>query len=146
MSAGADPAFEAVENLWIPLADGRRLAARLWLPAGARARPAPAVVEYMPYRKRDATRPRDEPIHAWLAARGYAALRVDMHGSGDSDGVLAQEFQAREQDDACEMVAWIAAQPWCSGAVALFGKSWGAFAAIQAAMRSRPPLTAKSRR
>jgi hypothetical protein len=140
--AGGRAAVEATENTWIPLADGRRLAARLWLPADARARPAPAVVEYMPYRKRDATRPRDEPIHAWLAARGYAALRVDMHGSGDSDGVLAQEFQAREQDDACEMVAWIAAQPWCSGAVAMLGKSWGAFAAIQAAMRRPPALKA----
>jgi pimeloyl-ACP methyl ester carboxylesterase len=105
------------------------------MPRGAATGSLPAVVEYMPYRKRDATRQRDEPIHAWFAARGYAALRVDMHGSGDSDGILAQEFQKQEQEDACEIVAWIAAQPWCSGAVALFGKSWGAFSALQAALR-----------
>jgi putative CocE/NonD family hydrolase len=133
--------IETRETVWIPMADGRRLAARLWLPRGAQER-LPAIVEYMPYRRRDATRPRDEPIHAWFAARGYAALRVDMHGSGDSDGILAQEFQKQEQDDALEMIAWIAAQDWCSGAVALFGKSWGAFAALQAAMRRPPALKA----
>ena len=137
---GAD--VEIRENVWIALADGRRLAARLWMPRGAAPGSLPAVVEYMPYRKRDATRPRDEPIHAWFAARGYAALRVDMHGSGDSDGILAQEFQKQEQDDACEIVAWIAAQPWCNGAVALFGKSWGAFSALQAALRRPPALKA----
>jgi len=132
---------ESRETVWIPMADGRRLAARLWLPKGVEAR-LPAIVEYMPYRRRDATRPRDEPIHAWFAARGYASLRVDMHGSGDSDGILRQEFQKQEQDDALEMIAWIAAQDWCSGAVALFGKSWGAFAALQAAMRRPPALKA----
>ncbi|MBL8698568.1 MAG: CocE/NonD family hydrolase [Alphaproteobacteria bacterium] len=134
--------IEVRETVWIPLADGRRLAARLWLPAAAATAPAPAIVEYMPYRRRDATRSRDEPIHAWFAAHGYASLRVDMHGSGDSDGILRQEFQKQEQDDALEIVAWIAAQPWCSGAVAMFGKSWGAFAALQAAMRRPPALKA----
>jgi hypothetical protein len=134
--------IEVHENVWIVLADGRRLAARLWMPRGAPAGSLPAVVEYMPYRKRDATRPRDEPIHAWFAAHGYAALRVDMHGSGDSDGILTQEFQKQEQDDACEIVAWIAGQPWSNGAVALFGKSWGAFAALQAALRRPPALKA----
>jgi putative CocE/NonD family hydrolase len=141
-AAVADAPIEVHENVWIALADGRRLAARLWLPRDAAARSLPAIVEYMPYRKRDATRPRDEPIHAWFAARGYATLRVDMHGSGDSDGILEQEFQKQEQDDACEIVAWIAAQPWCSGAVALFGKSWGAFSALQAALRRPPALKA----
>lgn len=132
---------ESRETVWIPMADGRRLAARLWLPRGATEK-LPAIVEYMPYRRRDATRPRDEPIHAWFAAHGYASLRVDMHGSGDSDGILRQEFQKQEQDDAIEMIAWIAAQDWCSGAVALFGKSWGAFSALQAAMRRPPALKA----
>ena len=129
--------IEIVENVFIPMADGARLAARLWLPDGP---PAAAVVEYMPYRKRDATRARDEPIHAWLAGRGYACLRVDMRGSGESDGVLAQEFQAQEQDDACELIAWIAAQNWCDGAVVMLGKSWGAFAGLMAAMRQPPAL------
>lgn len=132
----------AIENIWIPLADGRRLAARLWLPDGAAAQPVPAVIEYMPYRKRDQTRSRDEPIHGWLSQHGYACLRVDMHGSGDSDGILRQEFQAQEQDDALEMIAWVAARDWCSGSVAMLGKSWGGFSAMQAAMRHPPALKA----
>ena len=127
------------ENLFIPLPDGTRLAARLWLPDGA---PVTAILEYMPYRKRDATRTRDEPIHAWLAGQGYPCLRVDMHGSGDSDGILAQEFTPREADQAVDLIAWIAAQPWCDGTVAMLGKSWGGFAALMAAMRQPPALKA----
>ncbi|MBV9431083.1 MAG: acetylxylan esterase, partial [Hyphomicrobiales bacterium] len=74
------------ENLFIPLPDGVKLAARLWLPADAQAKPVPAILEYIPYRKRDGTRTRDEPMHGWFADHGYAALRVDMRGSGDSEG------------------------------------------------------------
>ena len=132
-------AVEITENLFIPLPDGRRLAARLWRPVGAAAA---CVVEYMPYRKRDATRTRDEPIHAYLAARGYACLRVDMMGSGDSDGILAQEFAAQEAIDGADLVGWIAAQPWCNGDVAMLGKSWGGFAALMTAMRRPPALKA----
>ena len=93
-------------------------------------------------RKRDQTRSRDEPIHAWFAAHGYAGVRVDMHGSGDSDGLLRQEFQKQEQDDALEIIEWIAAQQWSDGRVAMIGKSWGGFSATQAAMRQPPALKA----
>lgn len=135
-------AVETLENIWIPLADGRRLAARVWRPVDARVSPAPAVIEYVPYRKRDATRGRDESIHPWLAARGYVCLRVDMHGSGDSDGILCQEFQLQEREDAVEMIAWVASQEWCDGGVAMLGKSWGAYAALHVAMCRPPALKA----
>ncbi|OWJ67883.1 CocE/NonD family hydrolase [Inquilinus limosus] len=130
------------ENIWIPLADGTRLAARLWLPEGAETAPAPAVLEYIPYRKRDGTRGRDEPMHGWFAAQGYAALRVDMRGTGESDGHMADEYLKQEQDDALEVIAWIAAQPWCTGAVGMMGKSWGGFNALQVAARRPPALKA----
>ena len=141
-SSESTPAVEVVENLWIPLDDGTRLAARLWRPADAAVRPVPAVLEYIPYRKRDGTRGRDEPMHGFFAAHGYAALRVDMRGSGESDGFLADEYLAQEQDDAIEVIAWIAAQPWCSGAVGMMGKSWGGFNALQVAARRPPALKA----
>lgn len=130
------------ENIWIPLADGTRLAARLWLPEGAEAAPAPAVLEYIPYRKRDGTRGRDEPMHGWFAGQGYAAIRVDMRGTGESDGHMADEYLKQEQDDALEVIAWIAAQPWCTGAVGMMGKSWGGFNALQVAARRPPALKA----
>jgi putative CocE/NonD family hydrolase len=121
------------ENLFIPLSDGIRLAARLWLPEAAQREPVPAILEYIPYRKRDGTRGRDEPMHHWFASQGYAAIRVDMRGSGESDGTLADEYLQQELDDACEVIAWLAGQPWCTGRVGMMGKSWGGFNALQVA-------------
>jgi putative CocE/NonD family hydrolase len=129
------PPEDEIENLWIVLSDGCRLAARVWLPKGAASRPVPAVLEYLPYRKRDFTRRRDESMHRYFAGHGYAGVRVDMRGSGDSDGIMHDEYLAQEQDDALEIIAWIARQPWCSGAVGMMGKSWGAYNSLQVAAR-----------
>ncbi len=122
-----------IENLFIPLADGTRLAARLWLPLDAETDPVPAILEYIPYRKRDFMRLRDEPMHYYYAGHGYAAIRVDLRGSGDSDGVLDDEYLPQEQQDAVEVIAWLAEQPWCSGKVGMTGISWGGFNALQVA-------------
>ncbi|MGH8274063.1 MAG: CocE/NonD family hydrolase [Gammaproteobacteria bacterium] len=134
--------IEEIENVFIPLADGRRIAARLWLPKDAEHEPVPAILEYIPYRKRDFMRSRDEPIHRYYAANGYAAVRADVRGTGDSDGILTDEYAPGEQHDACEIIAWIAAQPWCSGAVGMTGISWGGFNALQVAALRPPALKA----
>ena len=134
--------IRAVEHCWIPMRDGTRLAARLWLPADAESSPVPAILEYIPYRKRDLTRARDEPIHAWFAGHGYAAVRVDVRGSGDSEGLLTDEYAEEETRDGVEVIAWIAAQRWCTGAVGMMGKSWGGFSALQVAARQPPALKA----
>ena len=131
---------DVTEHFFIPLGDGTRLAARLWRPVGAEK--VPAVLEYIPYRKRDGTRGRDEPMHHYFAAHGYAALRVDLRGSGESDGLLEDEYTARELADGVEVIAWIARQAWCSGAVGLMGKSWGGFNALQIAALRPPALKA----
>ena len=131
-----------VEHAWVPLADGTRLACRYWLPVDADERPVPAILEYIPYCKRDGTSARDEAMHPWLAGHGYCAIRVDMRGSGESDGLLDGEYLVQEQDDAVEVIAWLAARPWCSGAVGMFGKSWGGFNALQVAARRPPALGA----
>ena len=135
-------AIREVEHAWIPLADGTRLAGRYWLPADAEERPVPAILEYIPYGKRDGTSARDEALHPWLAGHGYCAVRVDMRGSGESDGLLDGEYLRQEQDDAVEVIAWLAAQTWCSGAVGMFGKSWGGFNCLQVAARRPPALRA----
>ena len=134
--------IEEIENLWIPMPDGCRLAARAWLPDGARAAPVPAILEYIPYRKRDLMRHRDEPIHRYFALNGYASLRVDIRGSGDSEGTLDDEYSPQEHADALEIIAWIAAQPWCSGSVGMVGISWGGFNALQVAALRPPALKA----
>lgn len=134
--------IKITEHLFIPLADGVRLAARLWLPEDAERKPVPAILEYIPYRKRDGTRARDEPMHGWFAAHGYAAIRVDMRGSGESDGHMADEYLARELEDACEVIAWLSRQTWCDGRVGMLGKSWGGFNALQTAALRPPALKA----
>ena len=131
-----------IENHWIKLKDGTRLAARIWLPEDADKKPVPAVLEYIPYRKRDFTRGRDEPMHAYFAGHGFAALRVDMRGCGESDGLMHDEYTQQEHDDALEVIAWAAAQPWCSGKVGRMGKSWGGFNSLQVAARRPPALKA----
>jgi putative CocE/NonD family hydrolase len=140
---GAEP-VEIVESpdMGIVLSDGCRLSARVWMPKDAEMRPVPAILEYIPYRKRDGTLPRDELMHPWFAAHGYAAVRVDMRGNGDSDGLMADEYTAQELDDACEVIAWLAAQAWCSGTVGMMGKSWGGFNCLQTAALRPPTLKA----
>lgn len=138
----APNAVRDTENAWITLSDGCRLAVRLWLPADAHRAPVPAILEYIPYRKRDFMRRRDEGMHAWFAGNGYAAVRVDMRGSGESDGIMHDEYLKKEQDDALEVIDWIAHQPWCSGNVGMMGKSWGAYNSLQVAARRPPALKA----
>ncbi|MGW8367622.1 MAG: CocE/NonD family hydrolase [Gammaproteobacteria bacterium] len=134
--------IEDIENVWIPLADGCRLAARIWRPYDAPANPVPALLEFLPYRKRDFMRHRDEPMHRYLARHGYASVRVDLRGSGDSEGLLSDEYTAQEHADGVEVIAWLAAQPWCSGEVGMFGISWGGFNSLQIAALRPPALKA----
>jgi putative CocE/NonD family hydrolase len=131
-----------IENTWIPMPDGTRLAARIWLPEDAEADPVPAVLEYLPYRKRDGTVARDHLTHPYFAGHGYAGVRVDMRGTGDSEGVCLGEYLLQEQDDALAVIEWLAAQPWCSGKVGMIGISWGGFNGLQIAARQPEALGA----
>ncbi len=131
-----------IENVCIPLADGCRLAARMWLPKDAQEHPVPAVLEYIPYRKRDASAPRDEAMHPHVAARGYACIRVDIRGNGESEGLMLDEYLPQELADGVEVIAWIASQPWCSGQVGMLGISWGGFNGLQVAALRPPALKA----
>ena len=135
-------AIREIENVWIPLSDGCRLAARVWLPEDAEHDPVPAILEYLPYRKRDFTATRDELTHTYFAGHGYACIRVDLRGSGDSDGLLWGEYLKQEQDDALEIIDWIAGQRWCTGSVGMIGISWGGFNGLQVAARRPPALKA----
>ena len=114
----------------------------MWLPVDAEASPVPAILEYLPYRRREGTAERDALTHPYVAGHGYACVRVDMRGSGDSEGVLTDEYLPLEQDDAVEVIAWLAAQPWCTGRVGMMGHSWGGFNALQVAARRPPALRA----
>ncbi len=114
-----DPDIKVTENLWIVMSDGTRLAARLFLPATAHTQPAGAVLEYLPYRKRDSYRYRDDVAGPFLAKTGIALIRVDIRGTGDSDGAMADEYSDQEQADALAVIDWISRQPWCNGNVGM---------------------------
>ncbi|MFM2355410.1 MAG: hypothetical protein RLZZ528_1146, partial [Pseudomonadota bacterium] len=129
-------------DMAIVLSDGCRLSARVWLPDDAAANPVPAVLEYIPYRKRDGTLPRDELMHPYVAGHGYACVRVDMRGNGDSEGLMADEYTPQELADACEVIDWLSRQPWCTGRVGMMGKSWGGFNCLQTAFLRPPALRA----
>jgi putative CocE/NonD family hydrolase len=140
MTDSAPYPVTCIDPLFVTLADKTRIAITLWRPDTDVK--VPVVVEMVPYRRRDGTVGRDMEIHPWLAARGIACARIDLRGSGDSDGELADEYLPREQEDACEIIALLAAEPWCNGNVGMTGISWGGFNALQVAARRPPALKA----
>ena len=121
--------------------DGTNLSARIWFPPEDQ-RPAPALIEYIPYRKRDLVRARDERNHPFFAENGFVCLRVDMRGSGDSEGRMTDMYSPEEMEDMRQVIEWAAAQNWCSGRVGMFGTSWGGTAALQASVVAPEPLKA----
>jgi putative CocE/NonD family hydrolase len=130
------------DHVWIPLPGGTRLAAKTWIPESADKKPVPAILEYIPYRKRDFEAAGDSINHGYIAGHGYACLRVDLRGAGDSEGVLRDEYLQQELDDGVELLAWIASQPWCNGSIGMMGISWGGFNSLQIAALQPPPLKA----
>jgi putative CocE/NonD family hydrolase len=142
MSTNALRQVRHIETEWITMPDGCRLAARIWLPEDAEQDPVPAILEHIPYRRRDFTRLRGDDTHAYWAARGYACLRIDIRGSGDSEGLIEDEYCQQELDDAVSVIAWAAAQSWCSGSVGMMGISWGGFNGLQVAALRPPALKA----
>ena len=143
-----DRPLHTVRVAWdarIPTRDGIALSANIWIPEAGPEAPAerfPAVLEMIPYGKDNWRRNSDIARGEWLAARGYALCRVDVRGTGSSEGVALDEYTADETQDGFEAVEWLAAQPWCSGAVAMWGISYGGFTAIQVAALRPPHLRA----
>ncbi len=135
-------AVRELQHVEIPMPDGTRLAARVWMPETAETTPVPAILEYIPYRKNDKTLERDHARAPWLAARDYAYVRVDLRGTGESEGVMEDEYTELELQDGCDVIAWIADQAWCDGGVGIVGISWGGFNGLQLAALRPPALKA----
>ncbi|WP_137701415.1 CocE/NonD family hydrolase [Marimonas lutisalis] len=134
--------IEEIEDLGLVMPDGVQLSARVWRPVDCLDDPVPAILEHLPYRKRDGTVARDEITHPWMAKRGYACVRVDMRGNGDSEGLMEDEYTAQELADAVSVINWLAEQPWCNGNVGMMGISWGGFNGLQVAGLAPEPLKA----
>ncbi|WP_329039986.1 CocE/NonD family hydrolase [Streptomyces sp. NBC_00178] len=128
------------EDLYIPLAGGTRLYARIWRPVTDE--PVPALLEYLPHRLSDGTAPRDHQRHPWYAGHGYASVRVDVRGYGNSEGLPGDAHDATELADGVAVVHWLAQQEWCSGRVGMFGIAWGGFDSLRIAALAPEPLKA----
>jgi predicted acyl esterase len=124
---------------WIPLADGTRLAARLWVPEET---PAPVVLEALPYRMDDLTSSYSSEYERLCREGSLAVARVDLRGTGSSGGIALDEYPPQEQADLAEVIAWLAAQDWCSGRVGMYGTSYSGFNSIQMAIERPPALGA----
>lgn len=129
-------------DVGIMMSDGCRLSARIWLPGDAAENPVPVILEHLPYRKRDGTTARDCLTHPYLAGHGYACIRTDMRGNGDSQGLMDDEYADQEWQDALDVLAWAAEQPWSTGKAGMMGISWGGFNSLQVAALRPPSLKA----
>lgn len=133
----------ALQEARIPMPDGVHLAADIYMPAGPVPTGGyPVLLEYLPYRK-DESRGERFSFFSYFVQRGYAVARVDIRGTGRSEGRLVDyEYTEQEQQDGEAVIAWLARQPFANGNVGMFGISWGGFNAIQMAMRRPPALKA----
>jgi putative CocE/NonD family hydrolase len=133
-------AVDVIDHKWITMDDGVRLSVKLWLPRTSDR--VPVLLEYLPYRKDDFTYERDSAQHGYFAGHGYATARVDIRGTGDSEGILEDEYLQLELDDGVTVIEWLARQKWCSGNVGMFGISWGGFNSLQIAAMAPQALKA----
>jgi len=132
-----------IQEAWITLPDGVRLAADLFVPKGGRKDERfPVLLEYLPYRKAE-SRDRNHALYSYFVRRGYIVARVDMRGTGTSEGrLIPYEYSDQENDDGEVVIDWLSKQPFSNGNVGMFGISWGGFNAIHLAMRNPPALKA----
>jgi len=144
--ASLSPAHGAqydIRQVWIPMADGVLLAADIYLPESTQdTEEFPVLLEYLPYRK-DESRARNHSLYSYFLARGYAVARVDIRGTGNSEGVtIPYEYSEIELDDGEVVIDWLSRQDWSTGKVGMFGISWGGFNSIQMALRNPPAMKA----
>ena len=138
------PVYEiSLREAKVAMPDGVRLAADLYLPTGGPVGARfPVLLEYLPYRKNEA-RARNYALYSYFVKRGFAVARVDIRGTGNSEGrLIAYEYTDQEQTDGEAVIDWLSKQPFSTGKVGMFGISWGGFNSIHMAMRNPPALKA----
>ena len=126
---------------WVEVRDGIRLSISMWLPDPALG-PQPCVLEALPYRKDDMTSSYRPEYVRLSRDYGYVVARLDVRGTGSSEGWAVDEYPESEQRDLADVIAWIARQPWCNGNVGMYGTSYSAFNSLQMAAERPPALKA----
>lgn len=128
------------ELVFVRMSDGVRLNATLYYPSSDR--PWPALIEALPYRKDDLTASYGDEYHRFADEFGYMVCRLDVRGTGSSEGLPAGEYTTRELADIAETIGWLASQEWSNGNVGMYGTSWSGFNSLQVATLRPPALKA----
>lgn len=120
-------------RLTITVRDGIGLAADIYMPTNGVGK-FPALLEALPYRKDDLTASSHSEEYLRLASEGnFVVCRLDLRGTGSSQGVATDEYPLSELDDLADVINWLATQPWSNGRVGMFGYSYSGFNSLQAA-------------
>jgi len=141
----SQPVYDfVIENSWLTMPDGVRLSVTFFRPAPRSPEEKfPVLFEYLPYRKDDTGSMRASSNYAYFIRRGYIMARVDIRGTGSSEGAVPpREYSEQELDDAVVIIDQLSKLPESNGRVGMWGISWGGFNSIQVAMRQPPALKA----
>jgi len=144
LAAGASDYEYEIRDDWITLPDGVRLSVTYYQPVAQKSDELfPVLLEMLPYRKDDLSKPSAHPSYDFFARKGLALAKVDIRGTGSSEGQLpTREYSPQEIDDGVAVIAALAELPWSNGNVGMWGISWGGFNSIQVALRNPPQLKA----
>ncbi len=132
----------------VTLTSGRTitLRAHYWYhaPSMRSGKRLPAIVDFNPYRRRDGMLYVDSMMYPWFSYNEYLCFRVDLHGSGDSDGTMTDEYTEDELRSCVQVIEQIAKLPFCDGNVGMMGKSWSAINSLVVAARDDCPSALKA--
>lgn len=136
-SAAQLPGGVVEQHVMIPMRDGVRLSAYLYVPPGAGPWPVVFQQRYADIRG-ESTR----QAMARLAAAGYVVAMENFRGTHLSEGTWVgyRALGWGVQQDGYDTVEWLAAQPWSTGKVGTFGSSQGGFAQNFLAVTQPPHL------
>lgn len=140
----ADTRDFEIDYHWLTMKDGVKLSVTYFKPIPEKeGETFPVLLELLPYRKDDYFYMRDYPLYSYFARRGYVIAKVDVRGTGSSNGrVPPREYSEAELTDAVEIIRQLSEAPWSNGNVGMWGISWSGFNALQTAMRRPPGLKA----
>lgn len=136
---------------FVEVSPGVLLCANIYRPANSESHPVPVVLAYTPYRQpsvsngEELRHPDRQSLTRQippLVRHGYATVTFDVRGTGNSSGHSTMIYSEEEQADGYAMIEWASSQPWCTGAVGMWGISFGGSVGLQQLGRRPPALKA----
>jgi hypothetical protein len=138
-SSSSDVASDT--TVMMPMRDGVRLSTVLYRPARGTVASSdrfPVLLLRTPYELGDSTLVRQA---RWFAEAGYVVALQNIRGRYRSEGRFVK-YADVDGPDGYDAVEWLAAQPWSTGAVGMWGRSYAAHSQAMAAMERPPHLKA----